>query len=236
MIRVRPIHHTADAAGWDCLLAALGAVRAVQNGSWSEYDTAAGTVAISAVAAFDPRAGQTLLGFTATGLEAISKAAAAAGITAQFTDAGASDALAVIASSGFAFLVDIAYREVVTAPAGLSVQQIWYQSDLAEVRRTFVGLGLTPRVVSDKPHGWADYVADGGGLAAQHPGAVRKIELSFECDGDLDELAAVLTGAGHAATVVDEAYNRSLTIADPDGGTLTVNGVQEDLYGFHRAG
>jgi hypothetical protein len=53
---------------------------------------------------------------------------------------------------------------------------------------------------------------------------------------DLDHLASRLDAAGYAAGIVDEAYNRTLRVTDPDGVELWINGAQEDLYGYRRLG
>ncbi|WFR68355.1 hypothetical protein P9139_09170 [Curtobacterium flaccumfaciens] len=44
-----------------------------------------------------------------------------------------------------------------------------------------------------------------------------------------------LTEAGYEPRIIDEAYNRTLRIARPDGPDLWVNGAQQDLYGYTRS-
>ena len=230
MIRVRPIHHTAHPDEWRRLLEALGARLVIENGSWREYDTASGTIAVSAAP------DESVLGFTATDLDAVLHRAIEAGVEAARTDEGPAGAIRVTAASGVSFLIDETYRGPLDVPGGPAVLQIWYQSDAAEMRRVYTAMGLRPRIVSDDPGGWADYAAPGGGLAAQHPAAdVRVDATAFEYAGDLDALAERVRRAGIEASIIDEAYNRTLLVDSPDGGKVWVNGVQEDLYGYHRA-
>jgi hypothetical protein len=64
--------------------------------------------------------------------------------------------------------------------------------------------------------------------------AQGETRLSFECD-DIHGLAERLTAARVPdVTVYDEAYNRSLSCTDPLGDTIVVNGVSDDLYGYHE--
>jgi hypothetical protein len=73
-----------------------------------------------------------------------------------------------------------------------------------------------------------------GGIVMLHTGEPR-IGLSFEARGDLDALASRLRDAGFEASVVDEAFARTIRIPDPDGGDeVWINGVQDDLHGYHR--
>lgn len=230
MIRVSPVHHTAHPDEWQRLLRALGAVEALDDGRRREYDTASGTIAITSAP------GESALGFVTTAaLPALLSRLRAAGVDARMEEDGA--ALRVHAASGISFLVRPARRPPLEVGGGLAVLPIWYQSDLAEVARVYAALGLRPRIASDDPGGWTDYAADGGGLAAQHRADRTDVDAtSFEYAGDLDALAATMHDAGFEASVVDEAYNRTLLVASPDGGHVWVNGTQDDLYGYHRAG
>ena len=45
-----------------------------------------------------------------------------------------------------------------------------------------------------------------------------------------------LDNASYAAEIVDEAYNRTLRVAGPDGQELWINGEQQDLYGYRFLG
>lgn len=125
-----------------------------------------------------------------------------------------------------------------TLPSGqtqVAVMPIWYGPDPGEPTAILTGLGLQPRLASDSGS-WKDFTADGGGQVAWHRAPSVALGLALEHSGDLDALAAQLSEAGAGATVVDEAYNRTLLVQTPEGGRLWVNGTQEDLYGYHRAG
>ena len=48
-------------------------------------------------------------------------------------------------------------------------------------------------------------------------------------------MPAVLWDAGFEASLVDEAFARTIRIPDPDGGEkIWINGVQDDLHGYHQ--
>lgn len=230
MIRVSPVHHTAHPDWWQRLLRALGAVQALDDGQRREYDTASGTIAISSAA------GESALGFVTTAaLPTLLSRLEAAGVDARMDEDAA--AIRVHAASGVSFLVSAARRAPLDVGGGLAVLPIWYQSDVAETARVYAALGLRPRIASDDPGGWTDYTADGGGLVAQHRADRIAVDAtSLEYAGDLDDLATRVRDAGFEASVVDEAYNRTLLVASPDGGHVWVNGPQDDLYGYHRAG
>jgi len=120
-------------------------------------------------------------------------------------------------------------------PSGaLKVLPIWYPREIDDAARFLDALGLRGRIASDSG-AWRDYRADGGGLVALHDDdGTPRVELAFEYAGDLDALADRLTDAGFEATVVDEAYNRTMRVTTPDGWILSINGHQSDLHGFHR--
>lgn len=111
-------------------------------------------------------------------------------------------------------------------------------TDHIDAMRAFLEvLGLRPRVESEAG-GWIDLVA-GAGMVALHgaetsdtggqPGETR---LSFEC-GDLESLASRLKRAGYGdANVWDESYGRVLSVTDPLGDQLWVDGYDGDNYGF----
>jgi hypothetical protein len=115
---------------------------------------------------------------------------------------------------------------------GIAVQPGWFQQDLAEPRAILEALGFRAGIVADRG-GFAEMVCDGG-IVMLHTGEPR-IGLSFEARGDLDALASRLRDAGFEASVVDEAFARTIRIPDPDGGDeVWINGVQDDLHGYHR--
>jgi hypothetical protein len=121
------------------------------------------------------------------------------------------------------------------------VRPLRYTDDIAAMRDFLGLLGLAPRVESQRG-GWLDLVA-GAGMVALHEaatsdsaGVAGQTRLSFE-GADLDALADRLSDAGWSdATIWDETYGRVLSVTDPDGGDLRVDGYNEDDYGYrvHR--
>ena len=120
----------------------------------------------------------------------------------------------------------------------LALQPIWFTDRIEPARRVLEAIGLRPRIAADGG-GWIDFTADGGGVVALHSvsGADTTdrpmIGLSFE-HTDVDALAVEVEERGLAAAVVDESYNRSLTVGSAPGPQIWVNGSQHDLYGYHR--
>ena len=117
------------------------------------------------------------------------------------------------------------------------VRPLRFTNEMPAMRAFLEVLGLRPRVESEGG-GWIDFVA-GEGLVALHsaetsdtggqPGETR---LSFE-SGDLEGLASQLKTAGFDdATVWDESYGRVLSVTDPLGDRLRVDGYDGDDYGF----
>ncbi|WP_243225909.1 hypothetical protein [Microbacterium sp. CIAB417] len=142
---------------------------------------------------------------------------------------GVGEMLTVRAASGVAISVSAGSA---ARSGDVSVQPIWFQQDLAEPRAILEALGLRAGIASDRG-GWVELHAEAGrvGLHSGDPG----IGLSFETREDLDALAQRLRDAGFDASVVDEAFARTIRIPDPDGGAeIWINGVQEDLHGYHR--
>jgi hypothetical protein len=121
------------------------------------------------------------------------------------------------------------------------VRPVRFTADVAAMRDFLGLLGLAPRVESQRG-GWVDLVA-GAGMVALHDaagsatgGRPGQTNLSFE-GADLDALAARLSDAGwHDATIWDEAYGRVLSVTDPAGERLWVDGYNDDDYGYdvHR--
>jgi hypothetical protein len=121
------------------------------------------------------------------------------------------------------------------------VRPLRFTDDVAAMRDFLGLLGLAPRVESRRG-GWVDLVA-GAGMVALHDaagsatgGRPGQTNLSFE-GADLDALAARLSDAGwDDATIWDEAYGRVLSVTDPAGERLWVDGYNDDDYGYavHR--
>lgn len=232
MITVQPIRYTSHPHDWHRLAREVGFVPAfAPTPSWSEFD-GDGILAIHHVTPGDAHDGSTELHLLADDLDAVEAGLAAAGFPAERTIlADIGPMLTIAASSGARITVSGGARPTASGP--LAVQPIWYQPDLAEPRRILEAVGLRPRLSSDNGD-WLDFTADGGGQAALHRDDAVRFELSLEYVGDLDALAGLLTDAGHRATVIDEAYNRTLLVTTPDGDQLWVNGEIKDLYGYTR--
>ncbi|MDT0157447.1 hypothetical protein Q9R19_07415 [Microbacterium sp. ARD32] len=147
---------------------------------------------------------------------------------------GVGEMLTVRAASGLVVTVFAGGRDAGVGDVG--VQTIWFQDDIAEARGILEALGLRAGVVSDGG-GWVEMRAPGGGSVGLHSASGRSesegqgFGLSFQASGDLDALARRLREAGFQASVIDESYGRTIRIADPD---VWINGVQTDLYGYHR--
>lgn len=138
-------------------------------------------------------------------------------------------------ASGPSFVLSPPTGSPARVDGGLTVMPIWYGPELDELRRTLTALGLRESLAADSGV-WSEFDAPDGGRVALHADADPRVELAFSCRGDLDALSASLRRAGFPADVVDEAYNRTVHVRTPDGGTLHLNGPIEDLYGFHRVG
>jgi hypothetical protein len=231
MITVQPIQYTSATGAWKRFAETIGFRPASPSvGAWSELD-AGGILAVHEVRAGDPLDRTTEIHLLADDLDAIWDAAAAVGAKvgeSVLQDAGR---MLTIASAELRVTVTGGPRPASGDPAVLPIH---YLRDLADADRLYVALGLHPRVAAVDGV-WADYTADGGGLVALHQGEPHT-ELSFEYAGDLDDLASRLDHAGYASTIVDEAYNRTLRVAGPDGVELWINGAQKDLYGYRRLG
>ncbi|GAA5151926.1 hypothetical protein GCM10025768_19120 [Microbacterium pseudoresistens] len=148
----------------------------------------------------------------------------------RITMDGVGEMLQVRVGSGLS--ITVSAGAVPPASGSIAVQPIWFQPDLGEPRALLEALGLAPGVAADRG-GWVELTADGGSVGL-HQGEPR-LGLSFEARGDLDALAARLRDAGFDASVVDEAFARTIRIPDPDrGAEVWINGVQDDLHGYHR--
>ena len=232
MITVQPIRYTAHPDEWHRLAEALGFRPAFPpDPRWSEFD-GRGILAIHHAGADDEHAGRTGLHLLSDDLDAVEVRLAAAGFSVHRTvldDIG--PMLTGSAASGAKLTISGGARAADTG--ALAVQPIWYQSDLDEPRRFLETIGLRPHVASQSGT-WISFTAEGGGLAALHHAEAVRFELSLEYTGDLDALAERLAAAGHPASVIDEAYNRTLLVDTPDGDQLWVNGTMDDLYGYTR--
>ncbi len=232
MITVQPIRYTSRPDDWHHFAQLLGFTAAFPpTPAWSEFD-AAGVLAVHRTASGESDDGSTELHLLTDDLDGIEARVAASGFEVRrSTLADIGPMLTIIASTGARVTLSGGART--TASGSLAVQPIWYQSDLAEPRRLLETIGLRPHIASDTGN-WVTLTGDGGGLAALHRDEPVRMELSLEYAGDLDALAERLSAAGVRASVIDEAYNRTLLATTPDGDELWVNGAMSDLYGYTR--
>lgn len=225
---VQQIVYTAHPERWWLLAEALGfAAPFPPSPEWGEFH--AGGVLALHHADEDRPAGTTDLHVLVEDLDAAASALAPFAPTRSVMD-GVGELLTVRAASGIAITVSEGAQS--TAGGDIAVQPIWFQPDLAEPRAILEALDLKAGIAADRG-GWVELTSDSGsiGLHAGEP----HVGFGFEARGDLEALAAQVQDAGFAASVVDEAFARTLRIADPDGGDeVWVNGVQDDLYGYHR--
>ena len=231
MITVQPIYYTSDPVAWHRFAETIGFRSAFPPvASWSEFD-ADGILAIHHVVVGDPLDGTTDVHLLVSDPDSVEGAAIAAGAAVDATMLENVGRMLTVTLGELRVTVSSGSR---STPGDPSVLPICYVRDLTEPDRLYRALGLRPRIAAVDGV-WADYVGDGGGLAALHQGEPQT-ELSFEYAGDLDDLASRLDAAGYAAEIVDEAYNRTLRVTGPGGRELWINGVQHDLYGYRFLG
>lgn len=225
MTTVHAIYSTADLSWWQRVAPILGFSTTGEPGRYA----GSGLLTVRP-ATEDAAPGATHLEMLVSDPGAILTAAEAVATvtdgTAQATDGTAITVSPAVENSRTPTLAS-GQTQVATMP-------IWYGPDAEEPTAILTGLGLQPRLASDSGN-WKDFTADGGGQVAWHSTPSVALQLSLEHSGDLDALAARLTEEGVGATVVDEAYNRTLLVDTPDGAKLWVNGTQRDLYGYHHA-
>ncbi len=229
MTVVQQIVYTSAPERWWALAEVLGfSATGEPSPDWGEFD-GDGILAVHHAVDGHP-AGTCDLHLLVDDLDAAADAVSGSDPTREYME-GVGDVLTVRGASGMTITVSGGARPM---PGGATaVQPIWFQHDVDEARAILEALGLRASITSDRG-GWVE-LASAGGSVGLHSGEPR-IGLSFLASGDLDDLAVRLTDAGFPASVVDEAYARTIRIADPDGGEeIWVNGPQDDLYGYSRA-
>lgn len=231
MITVRPLVYTSHPAEWHSLASALSFTPHQSDGADWSVVAASGLLAIHAVPDDDPLAGTTELQILVDDLDAATTRIDDAGVeTERFNlDDGVTPLVRVATDDG----IRVSLLPGATATAGpLRVQPIWYRTEIEPAPALLAAIGLQPRIASDSGD-WIDYTADGGGMVALHHRNSPGIELSLQTD-DPEALAQRLVAARIGATVVDEAYNRTVLVPSPDSGELWINGPIDDLHGFRH--
>ena len=243
MLRVRPIHYTSRMDQWEGLLSALGMVRTVDDGDWQEFDAGSGRLAlhrVAAVAAGDGAgdgagAGMVLDGKTDFGVEVgdlaefarrTNLAGAEDGTTpAELVSARHGDTCRITGEDGFGFFADKAAHGAQCADAdpALAVVEVWFTPDAAAAAETLRNMGARLRPAPDDDE-TADFTAKNGGVLMVRPasGAART-GLGFEYTGDLAGLRDRLAAAGHRVSLTEEAFGRTLHVANPDAADLPGN-------------
>jgi len=221
---VHAVHHTSDISWWEQVLPVLGFSTTDHPGTWA----GGGLLTIRQAGAADQDGAtelEVLVPDPASALTAADKVAHTAQETVRATDG-----ITITVSSA---VDDLRTPTLDSGQTQVAVMPIWYSPDPDQPLAVLSALGLAPRLASDAGS-WRDFTADGGGQVAWHGSPSVALQLSLEHSGDLDALVPALAEVGANATVVDEAYNRTLLIDAPHGAKLWVNGTQQDLYGYTR--
>ncbi|MDH4117465.1 MAG: VOC family protein [Acidimicrobiia bacterium] len=114
----------------------------------------------------------------------------------------------------------------------MRLQPIIYVDDMQRAIAWYsVVLGRQPVTASSH---WTSFAVEGGNLALHlGPGTSGgRVELSLVVDEPLETLEERLSAGGISTVrgVADEAFGRSLLLADPDGTHIQVNEHDPDLY------
>lgn len=233
---VQAIRYTADTDRWHALAAALGLRAAFPPvEAWSEFD---GDGMLAVHASHDGSAARTDLHLLVDDLDAAAAALTSVGAVIERTElADVGPILIVRAASGVTLTVSAQTRALVepTDDPVMTVQPIWYDTDSGPVAAILSALGLRPTIASDSGT-WIEFRSHGArsGSVAFHAAETAGVTLALATDGDLETLVSRLVEAGFEASIVDEAYNRTLRVVTPDGDELWVAGPYDDLYGYRR--
>ena len=246
MLRVRPIHYTSRMDQWERLLSALGMVRTVDNGDWQVFDAGSGRLALHRVAAGTggsaadagaggdvpgtPPDGRTDFGVEVGDLAEFARRTNAVSVDdgnapAELVQARHGETCRITGEDGFGFFADTAAPGAQPADAdpALAVVEVWFTPDAAAAAQTLRNMGARLRPSPDDDE-TADFTAKNGGVLMVRPatGAPRS-SLGFEYTGDLPALADRLAAAGHRVSMTEEAFGRSLHVANPDAADLPDN-------------
>ena len=245
MLRVRPIHYTSRMDQWERLLSALGMVRTVDDGDWQEFDAGSGRLALHRVAAgaggggTTPKATRWMATYWTAGRTSASRSGTSqssrgaptppgwrTGRTpAEFSARSHGETCRITGEDGFGFFADKAAHGAQCADAdpALAVVEVWFTADAAAAAQTLRNMGARLRPSPDDDE-TADFTAKNGGVLMVRPasGAARS-GLGFEYAGDLSALRDRLAAAGHRVSMTEEAFGRSLHVANPDAADLPDN-------------
>jgi hypothetical protein len=223
MLRVRPVHFTSRPDRWEALLAALGMVKTVDEGPWREFDAGAGRLALHVAEAGAAEDGTTALGVEVGDLAEFARrttlsADESGKTTAEIIAADHGESCRITCHDGFTFLADKAAHSAVCADAdpALAVVGVWFTADPGAAAVTLQDIGARFRPVPDADE-TADFTAKNGGVLMVRPASGQpRSGLGFEYDGDLHALRERLTAAELDVTETEEAFARTLHVANPD--------------------
>jgi hypothetical protein len=251
MLRVRPIHYTSRMDQWGQLLTALGLVRTVDDGDWQEFDAGSGRLALHRVAAGaasggaagqgNVQDGRTDFGVEVGDLAEFARRTNLAGVEdgttpAELVSARHGDTCRITGEDGFGFFADKAAHGAQCADAdpALAVVEVWFTPDAAAAAQTLRNMGARLRPAPDADE-TADFTAKNGGVLMVRPasGAARS-GLGFEYTGDLAALRDRLAAAGHQVSLTEEAFGRTLHVANPDAVDLPENPNGAMLWISHK--
>ena len=233
MLRVRPIHFTTRMDAWARFLTDLGMVQTVDEGDWHEFDAGSGRLALhrveasadeaSAGEAGIPRAGRTHFGVEVGDLAEFARRTNAAGseggtVPAELVQAGHGETCRITGADGFSFFADKADHGAQCADAdpALAVVAVWFTPDAAGAAQTLRDMGARLRPSPDDDE-TADFTAKNGGVLMVRPASgTARCGLGFEYSGDLSALRDRLAAAGHTVSMTEEAFGRTLHVANPE--------------------
>ncbi len=230
MITAQPILFTRHPEEWQRIAAALGLIPPYPpSHGWAEFE-GRGIFAIHATC--EGRRGESVeLNILVENLDQTEANLENAGYPVNRRMLSEGPVVDVSVSSGAKLTIASGARPATTGP--LNIGTIWFQDDYEEPQAIFELLGLRETIASDRGT-WHVFSADGGGIAQIHEGTAPRQDLSFEYDGEVNDLAFQLEEAGIEASVTDEAYGRALRIPTPGGGELWINQKQTDFYGYQN--
>jgi hypothetical protein len=237
MLRVRPLHFTSRLDSWDSLLTALGMIRTENDGGWRVFDAGSGRLALHAVPAGAAEDGTTALAVEVGDLAEFARRTNLAAeddgaAPAELVTADHGEACRITAPDGFSFLADKAAHGAQCADAdpALAVVGVWFTEDPAAASRTLQQVGARPRPVPDQDD-TADFAAKNGGILMVRPASgTPRSGLGFEYDGALEPLQERLATAGFQVSATEEAFGRTLHVANPDAGAGAAAHVPGTLW------
>lgn len=237
MLRVRPLHFTSRPDSWDRLLAALGMVRTEDDAGRQVFDAGSGRLALHPVPDGAAGDGTTALAVEVGDLAEFARrtnleAEADRTTPAELVTADHGEACRITAPDGFSFLADKAAHGAQCADAdpALAVVGVWFTEDHTSASRTLQQVGARPRPVPDQDD-TADFTAKNGGILMVRPASGKpRSGLGFEYDGGLEPLRERLASAGFQASITEEAFTRTLHVANPDAGAGAAAHVPATLW------